>query len=755
MRTALATLFLFTLTFCLYATSPNGPIPNEEREYHSTKASILEDWTAAAPLLFVSSNTQPMIGMFDVSDVDNIMMSTFPSAADDADGIYYDRTNDVLFQLNRTKNVINSYSNVYDVPMLSAKSTSGVRNGREISVVGDKLVAAQDASRSNGMRNKLVVYNIFPSTAVSFHKSFLVNINLWGIHATPNMLFAVVDNSNMIAVFDDFFNRKPGLLNPDMTVEIEGLVRTHGITYDAEMDLMLLTDIGSAASATDGALVMISNWSTASADGMVTMEEQVRIWGDASELGNPVDIALDKARNRVYVAERANGGGKVLGFEMPFTTGSIEPVYSQPFAGASAITFSDSDEMQPTGQFFVSSNTQAMIGIYDVWEDAMITSGSLSSMAMDADGIYYDRANDMLFQLNRSEHVVNAYSNVSTSPTLMATSTSDFTNGREIAVSGDKLVVAQDASDGNGQQNRLVVYTLAPGSISFEMAYDVDINLWGMVANGNDLFAIVDNSNMVAVFEDFFILPMGSSMAPDAMVAVENLVRTHGIDYDAESDIMLLTDVGDAASATDGALVMVENWMMASADGMISMDEQTRLSGGSSQLGNPVDVAIDLVNHRAYVAERANEGGKVLAFELPLGSGDMAPVYSELFAGASAVYFSETDLMPEVMGPETMSENLLVADAALNVDAKVNLAVSNVYPVPAIDQLYIRLASHVEQEATIGIYNVAGNLLIQKRIRLEAGENQTAFDVSGWPGGVYFIRVPGLEVTTRFVKTGK
>lgn len=841
--------------------------------------------------LFVSSNTQSVIGVFDIYSPSSIVASTIPSEADDADGIYYDAANDVLYQLNRTDNVINAYSDVSSSPMLTATSSSDFTNGREIAVSGDKLVVAQDASDANGMQNRLVVYTISP-TAITLDKAFDVDINLWGIHAEGTTLYAIVDNSNMVATFNDFFNQMGSNLTPDATASVEGLVRTHGITYNAGMDMMLLTDIGDAASATDGALVMVPNWMDASADGMVSMNEQGRASGGPSQLGNPVDVALDKDGGMVYVAERANGGGKVLGFKLPILTGGIAPVYSSLFGGASAVYFSgnagddmmdecdalvdggtvslmdggtettiiidgeadliafdsvsnpmsmeaaftyvvtDADGMilgippgdmvdfDPAGvgaclvyglsytgtlqiamgddllmedlmisdgcfelssnwitvnrvadqgligQVFFSSNTQSTIATLDVLDDKSVVPGTIESVAGDADGIYYDRENDVLYQLNRTDNVINLYGTVSTSPMLIATSSSDFTNGREIAVSGDKLVVAQDASDANGMQNRLVVYTITPSSITFETAYDVSINLWGIHASGDVLYAIVDNSSDLAVFNSFFTLPMGSSMAADAVITVEGLVRTHGITYDAATDRMLLTDVGDAGDDKDGALVMIPNFTMASDDNMISMAEQGRVSGGSSQLGNPVDVAMDVTNSRIYVAERARGGGKILVYKMPILTGGIAPIYTQDFAGASAVYFSpvmdedmlvdETEpIVDNLLGGTPTNASALGTQAGLALGLDAQLVVEKVYPVPAIDQLNVSLSSTVEQDVTIGIFDVTGKLITQKRLSVLAGDNLTTFEVADWPGGMYFIRIPSMQITTKFVKAGK
>lgn len=840
--------------------------------------------------LFVSSNTQPVIGVFDTYTDGTVIGSTIASEADDADGIYYDKDNDVLYQLNRTDNVINLYGSVSTSPMLIATSSSDFSNGREIAVSGDKLVVAQDASDANGNQNRLVVYTITP-TSITYETAYDVSINLWGIHAEGNMLIAIVDNSSDVATFNNFFDLPMmDAMMPDATVTVEAMVRTHGLTYDAASDMMLLTDVGEASSPTDGALVMVPNWTMASADGMISMDEQGRASGGASQLGNPVDVALDKASGRVYVAERANGGGKLLVFKMPILTGGIAPTSSTLFAGASAVYFSgnemgmdeddcamivdggmvsledggtettivvdgeadvlafastsdpmsmdasftyvvtDADGMilgipdgnmvdfDPAGlgaclvyglsytgtlqiamgdnllmedlmisdgcfelssnwitvnrvmdqgvigQVFFSSNTQMVIATLDVLEDNSVVPGTIASVAADADGIYYDRENDVLYQLNRTDNVINLYGSVSTSPMLIATSSSDFTNGREIAVSGDKLVVAQDASDANANQNRLVVYTITPTSITYETAYDVSINLWGIHAEGSTLYAIIDNSSDLAIFNDFFSLPMDASMAPDKIVTIENMVRTHGLTYDATSDMMLLTDVGEASSATDGALVMIPNFTMAIDDDMVTMAEQGRVSGGSSQLGNPVDVAVDKASGRVYVAERASGGGKILVYKLPILTGGIAPIYVQPFAGASAVFFSpvvEDDML--VDETETEEESLLETtvganvntDAAIGLDVALNLEIRNVYPVPAKDNLNVLLSSAVDQEVTIGIFDVSGKLLIQQRVNLTTGDNLTTFDVSDWAGGMYFLRIPSLNTTTKFVKAGK
>ncbi|MBC8644620.1 hypothetical protein H9W95_12855 [Flavobacterium lindanitolerans] len=47
------------------------------------------------------------------------------------------------------------------------------------------------------------------------------------------------------------------------------------------------------------------------------MSKQKRIYGPNSLLGNPVDVSYDEQTNKIYVAERLNGGGQVLSFAYP------------------------------------------------------------------------------------------------------------------------------------------------------------------------------------------------------------------------------------------------------------------------------------------------------------------------------------------------------------------------------------------------------------------------------------------------------
>ena len=74
----------------------------------------------------------------------------------------------------------------------------------------------------------------------------------------------------------------------------------HGIDFDPASGNLILSDVGSAADATDGKLYVLS--AADSADGLT--EIQVNIGGANSNLGNPVDIMY--SGSDLFVAEKSN-----------------------------------------------------------------------------------------------------------------------------------------------------------------------------------------------------------------------------------------------------------------------------------------------------------------------------------------------------------------------------------------------------------------------------------------------------------------
>ncbi len=713
---------------------------------------------------FVSSGTQPFIGVYDIYGNGDIEADSFPTVAGDADGIYFDISDDILYQLNRTDNVINVYEDVNasldmgNDPMMTQTSGSDFTNGREIAVSGDKLVVVQDADASNGNMDLLMLYEI-SSTGFELKKTFEPGFPLWGIAINGGTLYAVEDMSNNVAVFENFFNQPEGPLTASNVVTIEGLTRTHGITYAADGDRLILTDIGDAGNPDDGAFIIIKDFETLMANGFIELSDQVRVEGPMSMLGNPVDIAIDDDRNMIYVAERANGGGQVLGFTVPTASGDYAPTYADDFAGVSAIHFptESQDSLNTVSQLFVSSNTQANVGLFSIKDNAQLEASTFPSMANDADGIFYDEDADVLYQLNRTDNVVDRYSDVKASlaagmdPTVSASTTSDFTNGREIAVGEDFIVVVQDADASNSNTNAFYIYDKA--TLALVKTYEPGINLWGIHLDTTTLYAVEDNSNRIAVFMDFFNQPAGA-ITPSEVVEIEGLTRTHGITYYATDDVMFLTDIGDAASPNDGAIVTIWNFDAVSGDGMVTLDEQVRIEGASTMLGNPVDIALDRDAMIIYVAERANAGGQILSFGMPVNSGDYTPMYSAMFAGASAVHLSGGEDMNFTGNSE---ESWYRGQPQINAYVASTNNTLKVFPNPVSSTVHLeweQLNADLDDKVMVRIIDNQGREFRREQTAVVEGINSLNIYIENLRAGMYHVFVTGQGVTQhqRFVK---
>lgn len=295
---------------------------------------------------------------------------------------------------------------------------------------------------------------------------------------------------------------------------------------------------------------------------------------------------------------------------------------------------------------YVTSNTSGHLTIMDVEDLSDIDVNQKKIASMDADGVYYNDDRNEIIVASRTYNRLEIYQKRKNgSLEIKTTSGSDFTNAREIAVSGDMIVVAQDADPAlNNNMNRFYVYERTPSGVRYRNTYDVDINLWGIHAEGTTLYAVVDNSSDIVSFENFFSNANGM-IEPSKRVTVEGIVRTHGITHSSKDNRMVLTDVGDGAVDNDGAVVVISNFSSVFSStangGTIGEAAQVRIEGSNTMLGNPVDVAYDEGSKHIYVAERANEGGKVLIFEMPTADGNPMPSYSKNVAGAAAIYLHQ------------------------------------------------------------------------------------------------------------------
>ena len=296
--------------------------------------------------LFTTSNTT---GKVSVTNLNSSFLdfNSFSVASTDADGAFYSPESDEIVFASRTNNRLEVYNDVSTAVTANAtmlnlfqSSNSDFNNPREIAVDGDKIVVTQDQNAANANTNKLIVYQK-TSSGLTLMNSYTVNFKVWGIHLEGNTLYAVADLASDLLVFENFFSNQNGAILPTKRVTIEGLVRTHGLTYSKRSNTMVLTDVGSAASDTDGGIIVIKGFTDVLAQtpnmGTIAMNKQARIYGSQTLLGNPVDVAYDNFTKQIYVAERLNGGGRLLVFDLPRSNTNSAPVEARNEAGISSV----------------------------------------------------------------------------------------------------------------------------------------------------------------------------------------------------------------------------------------------------------------------------------------------------------------------------------------------------------------------------------------------------------------------------------
>jgi len=597
--------------------------------------------------LYVTSNATGNITKYSITGDSTVTFST-PSAA--AEGIYYDADNDLLVQASRSNLQLEAYADIStymaDASIVTAYTgNADLASPRELAVNGSTYVVSDNGS------NKFFVYSK-NGDSFSLTNTVQLNFPVWGITFKGNDLYAVVDTTNDLAVFYDFINTATdGMMSPSKRVSIEGIVRTHGITYDGTDDVLVMTDIGDAANATDdGGFHIIDNFSdkfeTLSDGEMITLAMQTRVAGPSTGLGNPIDVAYDSKENAVYISEVGNG--TVLGFTAIGSGGDLTPSFKMDLAGASSLYFSSDETDGKFGNGTATANLRTVLyttnnanGDINIYNASGMLTKTVTSASTATEGIFYSGANDELIQASRSNLMLEAYnnfSNAANASTISAdiTSSAALMSPREIAVKGNRVVVSD-----NGM-HKFFVYSYNGSSFTLESTVTPGFNVWGITFMGDNLLAVVDGSSDLAVFNNFLDNAVDGTIAPDKRITVGGIVRTHGIDYSEAADVLVMTDIGDAGNATnDGGFHVIQNFSsklsMTATSGTLAQSDQTRVAGPSTMLGNPIDIAYDHKTQTVYIAEVGN--GKVLAFGNALNAtGDVTPTVSNDLAAASSLF---------------------------------------------------------------------------------------------------------------------
>lgn len=252
----------------------------------------------------------------------------FDSKLPDGNGILFNPYSGTVIQVSRKNKNIRTFRVNTDGSLTNANSfvDEGLLSAREM---------AYDRSRdvlyiSSNIDSAIYVYVKASSLTgtVSAFKKLKLNGQPWGIHLDNNRLFVAIDlDRKEVQLFENVSDLAVGNISPAKKITINGANRLHGITYSADRDILLITDIAESSASgydTDGKIYVIKNVATEfMANGkLVTPTSTIK--GFNTNLGNPVDIAWDDrvSKDLIYVAEKANR--KILVFKLN-DNGDVKP----------------------------------------------------------------------------------------------------------------------------------------------------------------------------------------------------------------------------------------------------------------------------------------------------------------------------------------------------------------------------------------------------------------------------------------------
>lgn len=304
-------------------------------------------------------------------------------------------------------------------------------------------------------------------------------------------------------------------------------------------------------------------------------------------------------------------------------------------------------------ELFATSNTNGSITVYNFADPNSVNTTTLTTGSIDNEGIIYDDATDQLIFASRTNGTVNIAGGIedlitgTTNALNFTAGPANLTSARSVAINGNFIVVANNLS------NQLFVYERSGTTVTLRNTVEVDFALWQIQFRGNDLFAVVDLTSDLAVFNNFLTTnTTGGVVRPSKRITIEGINRTHGFVFNAEDDVAIMTDIAEAAATTpgfdtDGAFQIIGGFTSKFNNvpdgGTLALSEQIRVEGAATLLGNPVATTYDAETNTVFIAERANMGGRVLGFNIDTANGNTAPIINNLLPGASTVFFYGED----------------------------------------------------------------------------------------------------------------
>lgn len=310
----------------------------------------------------------------------------------------------------------------------------------------------------------------------------------------------------------------------------------------------------------------------------------------------------------------------------------------------------DSNVVTSDTAYLFAATHNGEVKRYDINTGAITTYANSSS---DSEGIFYSNLDDSFTIVSRSSGRLDSYLNITelgnggtVNPENSIMGSPDLESPRDLAVNGDYYVVSDNKDldgDETTPEGRLFIYIRTATGFVLRNIVQTKFKVWGIEFVGDDLYAVVDETSRLAVYRNFLNINRFNQIATaDKIIAVQGIVRAHGLDYDGGN--MILSDIGEAESSSDGALHVIENFDQkfsnTSNGGFIGAEDQLRISGNNTLLGNPVNVVYDSNYDVIFVAEALNNNGRILAFnDATSVSGNISPDLMYALQEVSSVFF--------------------------------------------------------------------------------------------------------------------
>lgn len=475
-------------------------------------------------------------------------------------------------------------------------------------------------------------------------------------------------------------------------------VNFHGIVY-LPGDLLIVSDVGLASDATDGALFYFSGASNLT--GTVTPSRSIA--GASTTLGNPVDLqafdstllVAEKSNNAIleYSTSAAGASGDVAPINSVASTAPESMFYKNPrsapsvsdasdFSGTAATLLATGGGAGGTVNFFELDLSATQQTAFTLPATSTVQSINYNQQG-DAFITFDDAAGDGVLVASRIQGRDGDVASVGTLDRSIVPSAA-FTAPKGIEVSiADQLFMVADAGAGTitgfGLCQNGAVAPLFSVDVTDTEGYTASVWDLDYDSGADTLFAAGTNGQLL-IYEDF-VATATDDEATDPQQATflvtitttdggSALANMHGIVV--EGGTLIASDVGAATTAatagfdTDGQLVAVTLDLSGDDEDTTTMDvtdltliPEFTIAGPNSLLGNPVDIAFDGTD--LYVAEKANGGGQVLLFNDFLDL-DMTPPDADTGAANQG---DVDDIAPDAMTALAGAESVaVISDAA-------------------------------------------------------------------------------------------